>query len=287
MLNNFVRGSGTKALLAAAVLFTMLQGGHAMATEPKDIVTKAMTELFVSKDASAVDKYYGPTYIQHNPFVEDGVEGLRGMVTGLVKSPELMVTTQRVIADGDLVALHSTYIGLGPSPMVVFDIFRVNNGRVVEHWDGLSPLTPPNPSGHTQLDGPTDIVDRDKTDANRALVKDFVTTVLIGGQYDKLTNFIDGENYTQHNSGIADGLSGLGAAIEAFAKQGIKMEYFKLHKVIAEGNFVLAQSEGALGGKPIAYYDLVRVENGRIVEHWDIMQPIPPAADAKNKNGMF
>ena len=257
-----------------------------MASEQSKIVTKAMTELFVNKDISAIDRYWGPSYIQHSPSVENGVEGLRALATSMVMMPGFTITTHRVIADGDLVAVH--YSGAaGPSRMVVFDIFRVSNGRIVEHWDAMAPVTPPNPSGHTQFDGPTKIVDLDKTEENRALVKDFLTLVLIGRQYDKLPKFIDGDNYTQHNSNIADGLSGLGAAIDAFEKQGIKMEYFRLHKVIAEGNFVLTQAEGALGGKPIAYYDLFRVDHGRIVEHWDIMQPIPPGEEWKNKNGMF
>ena len=258
-----------------------------MASEPRDIVVKATTELFGNKDISAIDRYFGPTYIQHNPIVADGIEGLRALAGALATLPGFKATPHRVIADGDLVAIHSTYTGFGPAPLVAFDIFRVANSRIVEHWDALSPVTPPNPSGRTQVDGSTTIVDRDKTAANRTLVKDFVTTILVGAQYDKLPKFIDDERYFQHNSNIADGLSGLGAAIEALGKQGIKMEYFKLHRVVAEGNFVLTQSEGAFGGKPTAYYDLFRVEGGRIVEHWDVMQPIPPAAEAKNKNGMF
>lgn len=258
-----------------------------MASDPRDIVVKATTELFVNKDIGAIDRYFGPTYIQHNPSVADGLEGLRALAVSLAKSPEFKVTPHRVIADGDLVVLHSTYAGFGPVPLVAFDIFRVANGRIVEHWDALSPVTLPNPSGRTQVDGPTKIVDHDKTAANRALVTDFVTTILVGAQYDKLPKFIDGDRYAQHNSNIADGLSGLGAAIEALGKQGIKMQYLRLHRVVAEGNFVLTQSEGAFGGKPTAYFDLFRVEGGRIVEHWDVMQPIPPAGEAKNKNGMF
>ncbi len=273
--------------LTLAASLTLTIGAVAMAAEPRDLVVNAVTELFVNKDVSAVDRYFGPTYVQHNATVVDGTDGLKALATALAGNAAFKATPHRVIADGDLVAFHSTYEGFGPSPLVAFDIFRVANGRIVEHWDALSPIAPPNPSGRTQVDGPTAVTDLDKTDANCSLVKDFVTTILIRAQYDKLPSYIVADKYAQHNSGIADGLAGLGAAIEALGKQGIKMEYFKLHRTVAQGNFVLTQSEGAFGGKPTAYYDLFRVEDGKIVEHWDVMQPVPPASEAKNQNGMF
>ena len=76
------------------------------------------------------------------------------------------------------------------------------------------------------------------------------------------------------NSGIADGVSGLNAALGALAEQGISMVYDEVHMVLAEGNFVLAVSEGTFGGAPTSYYDLWRVENGKIAEHWDVMETI-------------
>lgn len=275
--------------LAWAAAITAAFGATAMATEnSKSLAVKAVTELFGNKDVTAVDRYFGPAYRQHNLTVADGIEGLKGLAGALAANPAFKAIPHRVIADGDLIAFQSTYEGFGPVPLVAFDIFRVDGGRIVEHWDALAPVTLPNPSGHTQVDGPTQVADLDRTGANRTLVKDFVSTILVGAQYDKLPDFIDADKYAQHNSNIADGLAGLGAAIEALGKQGIKMEYFKLHRVIAEGNFVLTQSEGAFGGKPTAYCDLFRVEAGKIVEHWDVMQPILSPADAKkNKNNMF
>ena len=53
--------------------------------------------------------------------------------------------------------------------MVAFDLFRFKDGKIVEHWGGQEPQAPPNPSGHTQVDGPTDIADREKTEENREL----------------------------------------------------------------------------------------------------------------------
>ena len=89
------------------------------------------------------------------------------------------------------------------------------------------------------------------------------------------------------NPAIADGLSGLGAALEALAKQGIQMQYHKVHQVLGEGNFVLVVSEGSFADQPTAFYDLFRVENGKIDEHWDTIETIPPKAHWKNNNGKF
>lgn len=96
-----------------------------------------------------------------------------------------------------------------------------------------------------------------------------------------------GEGYIQHNTGIADGLSGLGAALEALAAAGIQMVYEKTHQVLAQGNFVLGVSEGTFGGKPTSYYDLWRVEDGKIAEHWDVMETIADPSDWQNENGKF
>ena len=66
------------------------------------------------------------------------------------------------------------------------------------------------------------------------------------------------------------------------------LEYDKVYHVLGEGNFVLTMSEGKFGpGDHVAYYDLFRLEEGKIVEHWDIIQPIPPQAEWKNQNGKF
>lgn len=102
-----------------------------------------------------------------------------------------------------------------------------------------------------------------------------------------MASFFAGDHYLQHNPMIGDGLSGLGTALEALAKQDIRLEYDKIHLLLGEGNFVLAVSEGRFGGEHTAYYDLFRVADGKIVEHWDTIETIPPQAEWKNTNGKF
>ena len=69
------------------------------------------------------------------------------------------------------------------------------------------------------------------------------------------------------------------------AEQGIQMIYTGVHMVVAEGDFVFTASEGTLGGTPTAFYDLFRVADGKIVEHWDVIAEIP--ADMAHDNGKF
>lgn len=136
-------------------------------------------------------------------------------------------------------------------------------------------------------DGETEVTDLDQTEANKALVAAFVDDILVNGRMEKLTGYIDGDNYIQHNPQIADGLSGLGAALEAMANAGITMKYDTVHKVLGEGNFVLSVSEGTFAGAPTSFYDLFRVADGKIVEHWDTIETIPAQSEWKNQNGKF
>jgi predicted SnoaL-like aldol condensation-catalyzing enzyme len=104
---------------------------------------------------------------------------------------------------------------------------------------------------------------------------------------DRLAGYFDGDRYIQHNPQIGDGLSGLGSALAAMAARGITMKYDRIHQALGEGNFVLVVSEGQLGGRASSFYDLFRVESGRIAEHWDTIEPIPPRDEWKNGNGKF
>lgn len=224
-------------------------------------------------------------YIQHNLAIKDGLAGF-GEALAALPAGSARVHTVRVLQDGDFVIAHTDYNFFGPK--IGFDIFRFENGKIVEHWDNLQEKpASANPSGHSMIDGSTEIKDLDKTEANKKLVAQFVSDVLQGNAPEKLTSYFDGDKYIQHNPAIADGLSGLGAALEAMAKQGIAMTYDRVHKVLGEGNFVLAISEGSFAGKAVTFYDLFRVEAGKIAEHWDVVEPVLPADQHQNKNGKF
>lgn len=224
-------------------------------------------------------------YMQHNLGIADGLAGFGELLSQLPPN-SARVNTVRAFQDGDFVFTHTEYDFFGPK--IGFDIFRFENRLIVEHWDNLQE-TPanPNPSGRTMTDGATAITDLDITEINKALVRSFVDEILIHGKMEKLAGYFDGDNYIQHNPHIADGLSGLGKALEEMAAQGITMKYDKIHMALGEGNFVLVVSEGYFAGRHTAFYDLFRVENGKIAEHWDVIEQIPPREEWKNNNGKF
>jgi len=230
--------------------------------------------------------YINPNkYIQHNLGAKDGLQGF-GELMGQLPPNSARVSTARVFQDDDYVFAHSEYNFFGPK--IGFDIFRFEDGKIVEHWDNLQEApVGPNPSGHTMTDGPTEAIDLELTEQNKNFVRQFVEDILVHGKLDKLAGYYDGDNYTQHNPQIADGLSGLGQALQTMAEQGISMKYDKIHKVLGEGNFVLVVSEGNFAGQPTSFYDLFRVENGKIAEHWDTLETIPPQSAWQNQNGKF
>jgi predicted SnoaL-like aldol condensation-catalyzing enzyme len=223
-------------------------------------------------------------YIQHNLGVANGLAGFGALLQALPPNTA-KVNTVRSFQDGDFVFTHTDYNFFGPK--IGFDIFRFEEGKIVEHWDNLQETANPNPSGHTMVDGATEIKDLDKTEANKTLVKNFVDDILVNGKMEKLAGYFDGDNYIQHNPAIPDQLSGLGKAFGEWAKQGITMKYDTIHKVLGEGNFVLVVSEGHLAGKHSSFYDLFRVENEKIAEHWDVIEPIEAKESWKNNNGKF
>lgn len=270
------------AALAACAL-TPTSKETAMSPQKQQVV--ALLKSIETGDPAPVAAINPNQYIQHNLAAGDGLAGFGALMQQLPKG-SARANTVRVFQDGDHVFAHTEYNFFGPK--IGFDIFRFENGKIVEHWDNLQE-TPakPNPSGRTMTDGPTQVADLDKTAANKALAKAFVEDILVHGRMDKLAGYFDGDNYLQHNPQVADKLSGLGAALQAMAKAGVSMKYERVHKVLGEGNFVLVGSEGQFAGKHVAFYDLFRVQDGKIAEHWDTIEPIPPRSEWKNANGKF
>lgn len=223
-------------------------------------------------------------YIQHNPHTHEGSEGLAALFERLSKtSPRVNIV--RAFEDGDLVFAHTEYDF--SSSKIGFEVFRFAGGQAVEHWDNIQPRLGPNASGRSMVDGPTEATDLERTESNRQFVRDFIDDVLIGRRLENLAHFVDPAHYAEHDPQGEDGLPALQRNLETAFGRDDRLRYGRTHRVLAEGNFVLAVSEGLRDGVPTAFYDLYRIGAGRIVEHWNTVEAIPPRAEWKNDNGKF
>lgn len=272
------------ALVAVAFYLTSLSAKeHNMNLSKKEKVVRLLKSIETG-DSEPVGFINPNKYIQHNLAVGDGLAGF-GEVLKQLPEGSAKAKVVRVFEDGDYVFTHTEYNFFGPK--IGFDIFRFEDGLIVEHWDNLQEIAVKTSSGRSQTDGPTEVTDLDKTKVNKLLVKDFVRDILVGENPSKITDYISTEKYLQHNPAVADGLGALGTALANMAEAGTPMVYTRNHFVLGEGNFVLTASEGTFLGNHVAFYDLFRIENGKLVEHWDTIEKIPTKSDWKNTNGKF
>ncbi len=262
-------------------------------TNTKTMTAKETVGTFLGavarQDTATMRALANADYIQHNPFVPTGLEPFMQLLP-VLKEHGTHAENIRMFQDGQYVFMHNIWRNaqpFGAEQMVAFDIIRLDeNGKVAEHWDAMTVLVSETASGRSQTDGPTAVEDLDKTEANKALAVALIEDVLMGKNPGKITEYISAEQYHQHNPQIKDGLSGIVEAVEYLTAQNNMFHYTKIHKVLGEGNFVLTVSEGEWSGKTQVFYDLFRMKEGKIVEHWDVIQEIPSEGLA-NTNGMF
>jgi predicted SnoaL-like aldol condensation-catalyzing enzyme len=278
-----------KFLLAAAAATFCATGAFAEDAKSIKPVVGTFLGAVLQGDAETMRDVANADYIQHNPFIPTGLEPFIDFLP-VLEEAGTTAETIRMFEDGNYVFMHNIWRNAAPfgaDEMVSFDIIRVDeNGKVAEHWDALTPLVTETASGRTQTDGPTEATDLDKTEANKALAVALIEDVLMGKNPDRITEYISADGYAQHNPMIKDGLSGIIEAVETLTAQNNMFVYKEIHAVLGEGNFVLTVSEGEWGGKPHAFYDLFRAEDGMMVEHWDVIQEVPTEGLA-NSNGMF
>lgn len=251
----------------------------------RGLVTTADRELFTEHDLSTLERNFSADYVEHSPLVADGLAGLRELVTE--SGEALHHDVVRVLVDGDLVALQGSYPGLAEPLLLGFDVYRVAGGKIVEHWDGLVEEATPNPSGRTQLDGPTEPDGTTDTEASRRLVTGFFEDVLIGQNYDRIPQYTDGDRFHQHASDIADGAANMRDFLIGLKEAGTPLVYDRIHRTVAQNDFVLTHSEGSIDGERHSFCELWRVEDGKVVELWDAIGPVPADADLAHPHGAF
>ena len=158
----------------------------------------------------AVTKYTGARYTQHSTGVRDGIDGFVEFFEPFLKrNPVRDIRIIRSLVDGQYVFLHVFQnINNGEAKWVTTDFFDTDeHDKIIEHWDVISAYYDTNPSGHTAIDGPTEIKDLDKTEENKALIRNLIQDALMeGGNPQNLDRYISTETYIQHNKDVPDGL---------------------------------------------------------------------------------
>lgn len=252
-------------------------------------IALAINQAVQKADVETATVLVTENYIQHTPAIPDGRKGFKTFLTQ-IKNNEIPVPklkTVRVIEDGDFVVLH--HEAHWPNRKAMFEIFRFEDGLAAEHWSAIMDHPQNTASGNSMFDGATEIKDLDKTDTNKEIIKTLMNEVFIKGNFDR--SFIL-EFYhpavIQHNPFMDNTVNGLTDRVSQWQEQGINIQIEHMHYLLAQGNFVLSFSEGkfgADGGKLTAFFDLFRLENNRIVEHWNVLQEVPDKMT--HDNGMF
>jgi len=230
-------------------------------------------------------------YIQHNQHIPTGLEPFIQLLPAM-QGNKTTVENIRMFQDGNYVFTHNiwrnarTFGFVTSGDMVSFNIFRVDNGKVAEHWDAMEPLVKVTASGRTQTDGPTTSTDADKTQANKELAVAMLTDITFGKNPSKLLDYYSADSYHQHNWRVKDGLDGVHEYRTFLHEQNNPFKYRTIEKVLGEGDFVFMACEGMWNNVSNAFYHLFRFSNGKNVEHWDVTQPVPVTGLA-NSNTMF
>lgn len=247
-------------------------------------IEKALTYFqgISNGDVASAIRYMDPErYVEHNPQARDGVDGVREYVDRIARDhPDLKVI--RAYQDGFYVFTQTDGLVLGDGTF--FDVFRFDGGLIVEHWVFSAEAAPPNKSGHTQIDGPTEPKPGENTEKNRTLVRDYYETFHIAGHHDVLQRYFAGDRCVRHEPGVADGVGEFVRDLEVLMPE---RTINRIGLLLGQGDFVFLVAEGTHLDVQCYYVDLYRAEDGKIVEHWGFPQQLPPMEERTNANAML
>ena len=253
-----------------------------MSTKRKNAIC-ALLKGLETGDPDSVVVVNQEQYIQHNPQTHEGGEGLAALFKRISKSSP-RVNIVRIFSDGDFVFGHTEYDF--STRRIGFELFRFEGDQAVEHWDNIQSRKGPNPSGHSMVDGETEASDFEKTEANRERIRNFINDVLILRRVDEIDQYVAEVNFIEHNPHMGDDLVALREGLSASGAD-VGIHYERLHHLLADGSFVLSVCEGFRDGAHSSFFDLFRLSEGKIVEHWDTVEKVPLEAEWKNNNGKF
>jgi predicted SnoaL-like aldol condensation-catalyzing enzyme len=265
----------------------------------KAIVQRVYDELFGQGNTQLVNELFSEIYLQHNPTLPNGRQALIDFVKFLKSlDPAPVVTVKHILADGDLVAVH-WHASVTPqnefTGQAGFDLFRLDQGKIVEHWDVIQDVPAQSASGNSmfsdlyQYPGKAPQLNELREEVNKFVMLAAYDGLFNEHQLELLDLFFAGENYIQHNPLVPNGTAALAAILDFIAPEGSLLRFAH---AVTDGDLVFVHSQSLPPEADpnneftgVAVADIFRVVNGKIVEHWDAIQPVP--ATTASGNSMF
>ncbi|MER5214370.1 nuclear transport factor 2 family protein [Streptomyces sp. NPDC002838] len=260
----------------------------------KRVAVHVLTQLFEEGNLKVADQYIRSDYIQHNAAAPDGREAIKNFIRDWhARYPDHKYNVQRVLAQGDLVLVHSNPVyEPGTRGVALVDIFRFDKrGMIAEHWDTGQDVPETSVNGNdmfgtvsnprtNQPSGP-----RWKTPFSEKIATRYFDTLLVDKNPDAVKYLAP--EYYQHNPTIPNGSAGLREQFTNFFRQFPNL-IVERKRVIAEKDYVAIHAHYRLNpeDRGQSVVDIFRVnKQGKIIEHWDVMQDVP--AESANDNTMF
>ncbi|MEN0055417.1 MAG: nuclear transport factor 2 family protein [Mucilaginibacter sp.] len=240
----------------------------------KQQVLSFYKQIIGQRKAELIPEFVREDYIQHNPTVKQGRAGITDVINYLKTLPpppeDAKSPIIRAIQEGDLVITHLDISFMGKR-MAVIDLFKLKDGMLAEHWDAIQTLPDQSGEAITATNGTSEIDIHVSTTESKHVVEEFYKAIV---EKKPAENFIH-EDYVEHDLSAIQSGKNLFDYLNTNPDRSIK-----LHRIIGEGNFVTVQSEFKRDGKGYVFYEIFKVTDHQIAEHWSVEQAIPDGVEA-------
>lgn len=269
--------------------------GHAQRERSSATLNQAFKAI-AAKDYVAFTAAAADPYIQHSPDLADGWEPVWELLRN--RSPDFSTSQMQWLGkdgfldNGDfLIMFREVNRGDGTPPSKIVDLMRFDeNGKYAEHWDIRQPLAKETASGRSETDAASIFLNNPVAyseqieEANKKVAATFLNLAFNEGNLNEaLEEYVD-ENYIQHNPLIPDGVEPIR---QAFKRGIIPALCYDIQHIAAQNDLVVVHSKVTSTEGISAVVDILRIRDGKLVEHWDVVQAVPPDSEMPHGNGMF
>lgn len=265
----------------------------------RTMIVQTLREVFNSvqrNDFAAFLETAAERYVQHSPDLPDGWKPVWDL---LKKRPEGFSSTQMQWLGNDgfldngryLIMMREVHRGDGTPPSKIVDIMLFDEiGKYAEHWDIRQNLSPTTASGRSETEADGHFTQNpvnysvEQEEANKKTVMSFLELAFGQNKLEAALDRFVAADWKQHTPNFADGTASLKQAMEA--GKLTKLTY-DVQLVAAQNDLVVVFARVTANAKDMAVVDIHRVRDGKLVEHWDVIQPVPADVDMPHTNGMF